>query len=230
MDFITSYYWQQGKNVHNSSSLLLQQLSFKKGKGQLLLACVCEEEQERRYPKTQIRRQTYGAGCVSGYMTQRLDVWFHERAVKHLGGRKKGSVSALEKELSDIIQKTDSELGGICVSLCGLLCKGRDFLLFYRGGTELYLLNTRFGRANLRSLSGESETLSLQCGEIRKGAGVLLAVRGFCEGVGEQPLRECLAAGETSTQERADKRLTELGYETERRNMNNVGAILVFAK
>lgn len=218
MKFITSYYWRQGEDAPNSTSLLLQQLSRRKGEEDILLACVCEGG---KAADTSV--------IASGYMTERLQVWFYEKALPQCSSGRTKRIPALKEGLCRTILQTDGELGGICPPVCGLLCTDSSFLFFYRGQPELYLLNSRFGKPNLRRLSAERETLGLQYGEIQKGAGVLLATHDFCQRVGKQALRECLAVREIHTKEQADKRLKELGGEAERRKVENAGAILVLA-
>lgn len=219
MKFITAYYWQQGEEAPNSTSLLLQQLSRRKGEEELLLACVCEGSET-----------AHTSVISSGYMTERLQVWFYEKALPQCrsGGTKR--LPLLKEGLRRAILQTEGELGGICPPLCGLICIDSSLLLFHRGQPELYLLNSRFGKSNVRRLSAGREALELQYGEIQKGAGILLATRDFCERVGEQDLRECLAVGEIHTKEQADKRLRELGGEAERRKAKNAAAVLALAK
>ncbi len=212
----------------NSTSLLLQQLSRKRGKENLLFACVCEEEREKVGEKAGKAVQwNCQPGTSSGYMTERLHVWFYEKALVHCRNRGTGGFSVLGEGLKQAILQTDRELGGVDMPVCGLICIESDFLFFYRGRSELYLLNSRFERANLRRLSDKAETLALQYGTIQKGAGILLATHDFCQRLGEQPLRECLAVREICVQEQADKRLGELSREAERRNAKNAGAVLV---
>lgn len=219
MKFITSYYWQQGEDVPNSTSLLLHQLSRRKGEEDILLACVCEGSEA-----------VDNSVIAGGYMTERLQVWFYEKALPQCSSGRAKRIPALKEGLRRTILQTVGELGGICPPVCGLFCMDSSLLLFYRGQPELYLLNNRFGNANLRRLSVRTEELVLQYGEIQKDAGVLLATHDFCTRVGEQALRECLAVREIHTKEQADKRLKELGDEAERRKAENAAAVLALAK
>lgn len=218
MNFITSYYWQQGEGVPNATSLLLQQFSCEKRGRSIVFGCVCEGS-----------KADDTSGIASGYMTERLQVWLYEEALAKCRNAQGRKLPTLGEGVRRTIWQTDGELGGICSSVCGLLCIDKRFLFFYRGQSELYLLNSRFGRANLTRLSARTEGIVLQWGEIQKGAGILLATHDFCQGVGEQSVRECLAVKEIDTKERADKRLKELGCEAERRKVRNAGAILVLA-
>ena len=118
-------------------------------------------------------------------------------------------------------------------------------MLFHRGGQNIYQINTRFLRPNVKKIAGEGTEVcgSGGCGEGQErfcikqgisqpGAGVLLATASFCSNLTEEMLKECMEMESLRTQRQLDKRLGELGREAEIRAKaaergKGLGAVLV---
>jgi len=92
MEFISSYYWQQGENA---STLLLQQCQL--GKTTVFFACVCEGENAKE-------------GVAGGYLSERLLGWFRGLRFAKAVRRPERFLAKQALRLEELLTETDKEL------------------------------------------------------------------------------------------------------------------------
>lgn len=243
MEYMSSFYWQQEENAHNSTSLLLQQVML--GKNTVLLGGICTDKADN-------------AGRESSYLTGQLLGWFYGRGLTlfHKGGEKE--MREMQKSLGEVLNRLSRELA-TCKNrkkipvqnpgpdISGILCIGCHFVVFYCGEQRIYALNTKFLRPHMKCLAGGRESvpdqgIQMKYGILQPGVGILLATEPFYRYLTDDMLRECLAARQLRTQLQLDKRLEELGRaaehiragEAQRENNKNadpnMGAVLLVTK
>lgn len=223
------------------TSLVLQQLVYRKGRVPVLFACIRTEE-SLSHEKN------------SAYFAEQLLAWFRERqqwlvrcvgketVAKEMGAAANG-LDEVENELCHKIAQIDEEIAIYNrmqqkamqeIGLAGLFCIGNRFWLFSRGNVGVYLLNRRFERTNCMCLSreclqgeGMQGKVELLSGLMEADIGLLLATGDFIANMTRQELQECLAVKELKIQEQANRRLQELGRAAERRGGHHMGAILL---
>ncbi len=215
MDFFAAHYRQQGEN---SPSLLLQQYQYRHT--QLFFGCMCLGNGK--------------GGRAGGYMSERLLAWFRGLDLRKLLRNREHKMDMLSEMLTGVVGDTDKELldGGLeegKVGLAGILCVEDSYLLLRRGRTAICLINTGFGRTCLRRLleGGEEGALEKGQGSLQPHIGLLFAVESFLSHITEPMIREGLSVSETNTERRAERHLTELAGEAQRRGAENMGAILL---
>lgn len=140
------------------------------------------------------------------------------------------------------------------VPLTGVLCIGEACLLFTRGDAGVRLLNRRMGRPCAEavpeggagpyaasvpengagpydaSVPENGAGLHIRQGILEPGAGLLLATRSFMDNVYWDAVRDGLYVEEIPTEERAEKRLRELGKMAEAAGGRNLSAVLLAAR
>lgn len=207
MKYLSAFYRQQEE--HNSTALVLQQLYHRRTRTPVLLACVCASE----------GREKEEAGH---WITQLLN-WFYETGL----GLCRSKSERNWKHMEDSLEKCCRSSGDI--RFAGILCAGNHYLLFCQGRQQAVLLNSRYGRANCRNLSGEgkaAEGFHMQGGIMQKGIGILLATAPFPEIISPRLLKECLNVKEIHRQNQLEKRLRELGALAEREGGRDMGAVM----
>lgn len=220
-DFITSIYWQQGRN---DSALLLQHYRYREVP--LCFACICAGEGEIK-------------GRASAYLTEQLLSWFRALPLRQLARNPEGRLPRLERGLEGMIERSKKELmghgllqeGGL--DFAGILCAGDYFLLFREGGCQICLLNRCFDKGHLGRISGESLSESdsyFRQGILQREIGILLATGSFCSRLEDRELRECLHVKTVETQEQADRHLLELGNRAEELGGRHMGAVLLLTE
>lgn len=240
MQYLSAYYWQQ--ETCALTSLVLQQLVYRKGKIPVLFACICNGN-------------TMGKGEDSSYFTEQLANWFWSRQQSLVQEIKKDAdekkPEEIEREICYKIMQVDREISlyerygkraseafkgqvGHVGNMIGLLCIANRFWLFGRGSMEAYLLNTRFERVHCESLLGKEELktgeIMVMSGLMEAEIGLLLATENFNNKLSKQELAECLRIKDVNTRERGKRRLEELGAAAECRGGRHMGAILLATK
>lgn len=210
MQYLTTYYWQQGE--HNATSLVLQQVYLKKTKTPMVLACICTDT------TVGDRGRRFAIGLTD---------WFYATGLPlcDRGGKK------VEKALSDSLERYLAK-NDLQSRMAGVLCVGHSLWMFRQGGQEICLLNTRNLRPNCRDMGTEekeADRISFQRGSIERGVGILLATEGLYRQISREVLAECLDMGKLRSQSRLDKRLRELGCKGEAQGGMDMGAILLTA-
>ena len=210
MDYVTAYFWQQ--KARNASSLLLQQVKFKKGHS-LVLACICEDAR---------------GGGAGEYVTGYLRDWFYDRVLLKRWKPTERNVERLGHELARVIGKAETDLGRTDFPISGILCIDRLFVVFGRK-SEILSQNTSFGRANIKSILGSGESLSMQCGILQEKVGILLGTQGFLKSMERHLVRECLMVEEISCKKQAEKHLRELCTEAVNGDVKDVAAVFLLS-
>lgn len=215
MDFFTSCYWQQGRNV---SALLLQQYVCQ-GRS-VYFACVCDGKEED--PR------------AGGYMTEQLLRWFRSLRLRRLAKKTEKGLEEAAAGLERTVLQADEELAeagitesGQSVSLGGIFCVEEQFFLYYRGERKIYFINTGFGRTQGKWLMGKSEDLRMERGVLQPDVGLLFATDSFWKCIAEQTVKEGLFVREVAEEEQMQRHLNELGEEAVRLGGRNVAAVFV---
>ncbi len=204
MNFNSHYLWERGSRVQrNGVSLVLQHVQIRKK--QVLLACVCESDprEEELY---------------SGYFTERMVEWFHQRYLKLFFGEKAlvGAIEDLQKEKELILREINSNgrKKGFVEKLhfCMILIKDEQFALLKSGNCKVYLLNKRFNRQQIKEWTVFDEN-DLCSGELQKNIGLILGTESFWKGVVKTGREEVLFLDRRADDLRIEKRLNELWQE-----------------
>lgn len=201
MDYMCGYYW----NGEGEVSLVLKQLAFHGMDMPVLFACLAEGRTRKAF-------------------VEEMTEWFHKKAVTCCQKGEQG-LKAMERDLEKQAEKHFHNMEMAAV----FLCVGELFFLWGRGKQKIWLLNTRFGKPHRRALFSEEEQNDgeMLSGALEHGVGILLATKEFGEGIGTEQLNACLAVKELDRESKVEKRLKELGEESERKGKEHVAAVLV---
>lgn len=210
MIFLTSCYWTEGKPA---TSLILQQVTRKRGKMPIVMACVCEENPAAG------EQGTGESFCVH------LTDWFHEYALERCSRVGKTGLADLKEELAQMA-------GTAGFSAAGILCVGEWFLLFYRGKQRICLLNSRFLRPNLKEISANTaeSIIVMEEGFLQDKVGLLLGTESFYRGISEEEIRNCLAVNAVRNETQVNRRLEELGHFGESQQSGGRAAVLLMTR
>ena len=220
-DFITSMYWQQGRN---DSALLLQHYKYKGVP--LCFACICAGEGEAK-------------GRAGAYLTGQLLSWFRALPLSRMAGNPEKRLPGLETALAERIERSKKELrrrgllqeGGMNYS--GILCVGDYFLLFREGSCQVCLLNQRFDKGHFERIGEERIPEGdgfFRQGILQRGIGLLLATESFCSRLKDREFEECLHVKTVQTREQADRHLLELSCRAEELGGRHMGAVLLLTE
>ncbi len=203
MFFLTSYHWRQGEEY----CLLLQQVRRKKGKLPILLACVCEDES----------------------FAESVAEWFHKGALPCC---RRGSA---EKTAGRVQLRFLKWMGGWEENLAGeafalLFCIGGECFYAWSGDMGIRVLNMQFGRAQVRSLTWQTEGYACGRALLEENVGLLLGTGEFYRSLPEDVLRLCLTAIDLNSQEQADRHLAEVCGEAARRGAAAAAAVFLVIK
>lgn len=211
------------------SSLVLQQLVYRRRKVPVLFACVCSVEEEDR---------------GNSYFAEQLLSWFHSKG-RELLMVNRDNAAEVKIHLQEVISQIDEELAenrrylSLCsktpVSVAGMVCVGDSYVLFSRGSQKIYLLNYRFLQANCRRLMdaerGEvqenSKQLRMISGRMEQNIGLLLATADFGKGLEEAQIRECLEIKDLAKADACTQHLQELGQVSVQNGGQHIGAVLL---
>lgn len=212
--------WEKGDSVDiNPISVVLQQVSARKCEA--LLACVCEGGGKGIH-----------AARGSGYFTERLVEWFHQKLIKKFieNMRETEITTALQDEINKIMQelrrynKNREELpmhySGILV--CNNLC-----WMFQKGQTQILLYNHRYNKMNKREVILPQEEKVFE-GRIQKNVGVLFCTKDLTELFESQELLEVFWGEHKTDEHHMYKRMQELWKVGLNRNMSKVGMIYIW--
>lgn len=213
MEYITAYFWQP-KN--NACSLLLQQAIYRTGQP-VLFACICgESKQQKNNP---------AAGV---YLTECLREKFYQEVISRRGKPEK-RIYLLGRRLLKTIARAETELKQKNISLCGILCIDNYFYVFSQN-SEIWMHNTRFGRAHTERIIEGAETVNLQYGVLEKGVGILLGSNGLWKGTDAKRVQECLMVEEIRENAGAERHLKELCVEAQTKSVTDTAAVLLVSK
>lgn len=228
MQYLSTYYWQQEE--HARTSLMLQQLMYRKGKVPVLFACICTDTKE-------------GESLGNVYYAEQLTEWFQNEGRELLLRSRGENSSVIEMAFRQKLLQTDCEFREYmrhnwltnydmaekaAIAVISLLCIGDSFLLFQRGRVGAYLLNTRLGHAHCKKLTvSDSQDYVILSGEMEKNIGLLLVTEDFESKLSRQQLEECLSVTESLSPQRYRRRLEELGEEAGRQGGRHMGAVLL---
>lgn len=251
MNFVSSYYWQQREE--NASALILMQAYYRKKEIPVLLACVCEgEEQLEDFLKN--RRESRIHCRKIENLEGNLADWFYQMGLPlcgqgGMGGWKK-AVKSLKKLLLRSIDEMavhgdTTEKNGEGMKLNGIFCVGSRFLRFGRGrGAEnFFLLNIWNAKVRCHKLRNRAvddmtdvktygraagrESIFLEQGIMQEGIAILLTTEGFAENLDESLIEENLDVREVNMARDLDRQIRKLGKRRETENGRNMGAILI---
>ena len=224
MKYYSHYIWENGEvKGQNPVSLVLQQAKLRKGR--CLLACICDGT-----------RSVKNKSLVSGYVTERLVEWFHEKYLTTLQ-RPMNSIDIqhmLEEELTKIEEELE-EFGrqkGIVADydILGMAVWNDYFCCFWKGDCKGYIFNRRFNRKQRRNLKDviyrkEDDPMQLVEGNLQKGVGILLCSPLFDGNLMEEEMLEVLSEEGLEDKE-IGKRLRELWKENQKRGeQGHAGAV-----
>lgn len=223
MKYLASYYWQQERP--SFTSLVLQQLVYRRRKVHVLFTCLCTAEKEGG----------------NSYFGRQLDAWF-QNVGRELLVANRGNEEKMKEQLAIIIRQIDEEIAvnKRCnrsvpksnISVAGILCVADYYLLFYRGSMKVYLLNYRFGKTNCRQLAepdkeSDKEDLQMISGRMEQGIGLLLGTKDFGKGLAENEIGECLSVKKLKDAGIGKRHLQELGQASVQNGGQHVGAVLL---
>lgn len=136
------------------------------------------------------------AGCLA-------DAWRENSAKWCRSGKAETVLRRAERDL----RRTVGKLTGSWALLCAA-----DGLCFYarQGDAEIRLLNTRFGRSSVRTLTRMADPPVWEWAETEAQVGILLGSSAFWNAVGERDLTEALAIRSLCSQIQTEKHLAEL--------------------
>lgn len=224
MEYLSGYFLHQENPV---ISLVLKHLVYHGNREPVLLGCLYTG------------REVHGTAPFIERLTER----FYREGVS-LCSRNNVTPERLQAWLQEIQyeweQETQTAVRGACdtmllqergqefpwESVSVVICVGKYFALWNCGEQQIILLNTRFGRPNVRSI-GKAGEETLVCGEAEGEVGILLGSADFCQKVSRLQMAGCLAVEELQHEERIQKRLKELGEEALRKGGKHVAAMLV---
>ncbi len=226
MQYYSHYIWESGSGEKkNPVSVVLQQVSL--NKHQYLLACVCDG-----------RRSKDSGSLVSGYFTERLAEWFHQRhpGIKHQC-KEEEILQAISKELKKITEELQ-EYGRqknieVAYDIWGILICDNQFWMFKKGDCKGYLFNRRFNRKQRKELQkvllqdkADPDELLLY-GRLQKNIGILLCSEAFGENISEEEMLQVLFE-ENLKDKDIQKRLGELWNENIRRGGTRYAGAVFF--
>lgn len=221
MNYISAHLWERGGMEEQMRiSLVLQQAQIKKKA--VLLACVCQSDNEGKIGVME-----------GGYFSEGLVEWFHKEGVLCF---EKGVLHEIEKGLRNEVEKLLEELekfieknGRVpALHFWGILLWESDFWIFSKGNCEGYLLNRRFQKKNISSikLSKKMQEMNWLQGKVQHKLGILICTAGFLANLEKEEIVEVLIPNGEVSEERLQKRLTELWKESSKRgNDKSVGAV-----
>ncbi len=206
MNFHSHYLWEKGQSTQKSNvSLVLQHVQLRKG--QVLFACVCEGEPDGEEGMIQ-----------SGYFTERMVEWFHQRYLK-LYSQKKSFTQAIEdlqKEKTIVLRELESngKKKGILgrVHFCMTLVRDEQIGLLQSGSCKIFLNNRKYNIPQIKEWGAFDET-GLCYGELQKNVGLILCTENFAEKVQGTGMEHALFLDKRMDDLRIEKRLQELWQE-----------------
>lgn len=217
MKYLATYYWQAG---NHSSSLMLQQVCYKRKRMPILLACVCS--------------QTTNDGRAEA-LVKALTDWFYQIGLPTCSKRgEKGMriiVAALKKCIIGNLRKKVS--GFEKLQIGGVLCVGNTLCFFQQGRLRIAVLNRKNQHSYSRELLLEAkcnEEMIFREATIQSGVGILLTTDNFYASICPERVEECLSMKELETQMQLEKRLQELGKLGETNGGTDMGAVLIMMK
>lgn len=222
MEYQSNYIWEKGCTEDAFRvSLVLQHAQVRRQ--EVLLACVCESENEGEIGITE-----------AGYFTEGLVEWFHRSLLKQCEGRlsDEGAEKLLGQELQrlqrDIKCFAEKKACQEAMSYTGILLWENRFWLFHKGKSQGYLVNRRFQRKNMRSLLTNKEE-GLIGGRLQKRLGILLCTEKFLSRLENTEAAEVLLPEGEVSEARLGKRLQELWQENIRRGGTTfAGAVYIW--
>ena len=213
MQYLSGYFWRQEETV----SLVLKHLVYP-GKEPVFFGCL-------------------GQGERASYFCKWFTEWFYREGLCFC---KKGNITSemLKAQLEEQMKsgwvkghdsdRADKDLAQDSAMLTGavLLCVGEIFALWSSPGQQIYILNIRFERSQIRLLAdGKKE--NILCGKIQKGVGIFIPTSGMSLQMKAEELKECLAVKILTDEERIEKRLREIGAEAVKRGAEYASSMLV---
>lgn len=222
MNMNSQYLWEKGGSVDmNPVSVILQQVSSRKKES--LLACVCESS-----------GQGMDAATESGYLTERLVEWFHQKYLRDLmeQGRESEITKALGEEVTRSIQELTryaKKKEKVSVHYSGILIRNAQCWIFQGGEPNMFLFNRRYNKEHMRPIV-LSDDMPVWEGRIQKNIGLLLCSKGVREHFDEDEILEVLFGDKRCEEEHIKKRLMELWREGEIRGLKSAGAVCVRIK
>lgn len=220
MNINSQYLWEKESSVDiNPISIVLQQISVKKSKA--LLACVCESG-----------RQNANAAMDSGYFTERLVEWFHQKFIKKfmLSMREAEITDALQEELNIITQelkRNNKNREERRMHYSGILICNNWCWMFQKGHTHIFLYNRRYNTKNKKKVILPDEEKVFE-GRIQNNVGVLLCTETMTELFEDQELMEVFWGEHKVDEIHMRNRMYELWKVGASRNMNKVGMIYIW--
>lgn len=206
MRFLTGYYCYA--NCH--SSLVLQQVTRRKGKVPVVFAFVWENEDCGEMVKRDV--------------AQDMTEWFYEKVLSACACGSEGAC------LDTVVRAFEQEAEGVRGTFAVFFAVGRECFYAWRGGVEIHLLNRSFNRGNRKRLTYQTEEFCMERGRLEEGVGVLLGSARFFEQLPEQLIKECLAVEGLENSERVERHLREVSEAARQRGAEELVMILVVAR
>ena len=222
MNYNSAYLWEKGSGEAFSSISLVLQHAVVRHK-QVMLVCICESGVPNECGVTE-----------SGYFTEGLVEWFHKTFLKLC--ERKGKEEDTERLLRREVERLKGEVQGFVqrkgmmslLHFAGMLFWENLFWAFGQGDCQMYLLNRRFNRKQIKRINEEWEQDTYFSGKIQRKVGILFCTSGYLQAMKTEDVLEVLSMDGEITEERMQRRLTELRKEViYRGEETSVGAVYV---
>ncbi len=188
MEILTGSYCEEGQAV----ALLLRKTIRRRGKIPIVFLCVLK-------------------GDFSRQAQEKMDQWFQERALTLCERGDPGkAVDAVEKDFT-------AWRAGFAQDMTVLFCMGGECFYVWQGEMGIVAINHFFSKAHVKRLTSPGDGGGCERAALEQGVGMVLGDREFFAHLTEEQLKECLRAGEISSQEQAKRRLEEAAREAKRR-------------
>lgn len=230
MQYLAGAFRQESKKT----ALVLQQMTRKKGKLPILFACVLQDKRMHGDKNSDSENHVHRQADLL------LD-WFREETLPLCAkGSERSCVDAVQKSFMRFFEKQDGRGHGkygeddFAISVAALFCMGRECFYAWRGSMDICLINLRFDRAHIKSLTSFSEELVCMRAELEEGVGLLLGVESFCSTMQGKNFRECLGdyllAGGMRNSGQVERHLAEAADAAGHRKTEDIAAVLVIVR
>lgn len=213
--------WERGSVGVSPLTVTLQQLLCR-GK-QLVLALVCEGEDEERCPH-----------LGAGYLCESMVGWFHDEFLNYVRKMKEVEPEKLRvmvyeqwnKCLAEWKAYEEKKESGGKAFVSGILLWDRYFVAF--GNRPVYVMNRRFHKPRRKNILFESIDTSFASGEIQGFVSFYLENQVMAEMIKEEEVLGSLYNEEPLEEQKLERRLIELARAgKERSSGKSVGAVML---
>lgn len=213
--------WERGSVGVSPLTVTLQQFVLE-GK-QLVLALVCEGEEEEKYPQ-----------LAAGYLCESMVGWFYREFLDYCG--------ALDKVEPEMLKSTVHEQWDKCmaewktygaknrykgeVRVSGILLWDRYFVAW--GNRPVYVMNRRFHKPRRKNVLASGGEMSFASGEIQGFVRFYLENQVMADVIEEEEVLDSLYSDKLWEEQKLEKRLLELTKAGKERSWGrSVGAVML---